>query len=190
MSKPTKTSEKDHLFSNKQFVIFKSLSYTIWFDVKNLFASRPVSRVIRWYNKPGDITKEFWEKAIQFHGTFQRLKLQTVQFHSKNLTHFTKLNSFDIESNMLSQYSQNLSDFTTFWANMCLFGVGKNICTVQFLDAQKPHSWSTLKANVFIFLYISIRSFLLQRYSNILSTGGGLGKVWIIFLRWLAGWAS
>ena len=157
---------------------------------KELVCKSPVSRIIRWYNKPGDITKEFWEKAIQFHGTFQRLKLQTVQFHSKNLTHFTKLNSFDIGSNMLSQYSQNLSDFTNFWANMCLFGVGKNICTVQFLDAQKPHSWSTLKTNVCIFLYISIRSFLLQIYSNILSAGGGLGKVWIIFLRWIAVWAS
>ena len=26
------------------------------------------------YNKPGNITKEFWEKAIQFHGTFHGLK--------------------------------------------------------------------------------------------------------------------
>ena len=39
------------------------------------FASRPVSRLIKWYNKPGDITKEFWEKAIQFHGTFHGLKI-------------------------------------------------------------------------------------------------------------------
>ena len=62
-----------------QFVIFRLLSYcfkeTIWFDVKASFASRPVSRLIRWYNKPGDITKEFWEKAIQFHRTFHRLKI-------------------------------------------------------------------------------------------------------------------
>ena len=39
------------------------------------FASRPPSRLIRWYNKPGDTTKEFWEKAIQFHGTFHGLKI-------------------------------------------------------------------------------------------------------------------
>ena len=31
----------------------------------------------------------------------------------------------------------------------------KNICTVPFLDAQELHSWSTLKANVCIFPYIS-----------------------------------
>ena len=57
----------------------KPLSYcfeeTIWFDVKDSFASRPVSRLIKWYNKPGDKTKEFWEKAIQFHGTFHGLKI-------------------------------------------------------------------------------------------------------------------
>ena len=50
--------------AQKQFVVSKQLSYcfkeTIRFDVKNLFASRPVSRLIRWYNKPGDVTKEFW----------------------------------------------------------------------------------------------------------------------------------
>ena len=40
--------------------------FIIGFDVKSSFASRPVSRLIRWYKKPGDITKEFWEKAIQF----------------------------------------------------------------------------------------------------------------------------
>ena len=47
-----------------QFVICKPLSYCfkeiIEFDVKASFASRPVSRLIRWCNKPGDITKEFW----------------------------------------------------------------------------------------------------------------------------------
>ena len=41
--------------TNHQFVIFKPLSYcfeeTIEFDVKASFASRPVSRLIRWYNK-------------------------------------------------------------------------------------------------------------------------------------------
>ena len=62
-----------------QFVIFKPLSYcfeqTIGFDVKESFASRPQSRPIIWHNKPGDITKEFREKAIQFHGAFHGLKM-------------------------------------------------------------------------------------------------------------------
>ena len=62
-----------------QFVIFKPLSYyfkeTIGFDAKSSFESRPLSRLISWYNKPGDITKEFWENAIQFYGTFHGLKI-------------------------------------------------------------------------------------------------------------------
>ena len=47
----------------RQFLLFKLLSYcfkeTIGFDVKASFTSRPVSRLIRFYNKPGDITKGF-----------------------------------------------------------------------------------------------------------------------------------
>ena len=52
---------------------------------------------------------------------------------------------------------------------MFLFGVRKNICTAPFVAAQELHSWSTLKANVCIFLYISLKKFLLQRHSKILS---------------------
>ena len=59
-----------------QFVTFK----TVGFDVKTSFASRPSLRLIRWYNKPGDITKEFWEKAIQLHGTFHELKITNWTF--------------------------------------------------------------------------------------------------------------
>ena len=46
-----------------QFHIFKPLSYcfqeTMGFDEKVSLASRPMSRLIRPYNKPGDITKEW-----------------------------------------------------------------------------------------------------------------------------------
>ena len=72
--------------------------------------------------------------------------------------------------------AKNLSDFKDFPADMFLLGVRENICTAIFLDAQELHFWSTLKANVYIFLYISVRKFLFQRCSNILSNGGGLGE--------------
>ena len=72
--------------------------------------------------------------------------------------------------------AKNLSDFKDFPADMFLFGVRENICTAIFLDAQELHFWSTLKANVYIFLYISVRKVLFQRCSNILSNGGGLGE--------------
>ena len=35
----------------------------------------PQSCLIRWYNEPGDITKEFLSKANQFHVTFHGLKI-------------------------------------------------------------------------------------------------------------------
>ena len=61
---------------------------------------------------------------------------------------------------------------------MFLLGVRENICTAPFLDAQELHFRSTLKANVSVFLYISVRKFFSQRRSNILS--GDLGKGWMI----------
>ena len=33
----------------------------------------------RWYNKAGDITKQFWEKTIQFYGSFYGLKITTCK---------------------------------------------------------------------------------------------------------------
>ena len=72
--------------------------------------------------------------------------------------------------------AKKLSQFTNFPANMFLFGVRKIICTAPFPDAQELLSWSTLKANVCIFLYTSLRKFLFQRLSKILS--GGMGGWW------------
>ena len=86
------------------------------------------------------------------------------------------LNSLDIENNMLSQHSQKPFWLDKFSANMFLFGVRKNICTAPFLDPQELHSWSTLKANVFIFLYISLRNLLFQRRSKVLSGKGCDGE--------------
>ena len=60
--------------------------------------------------------------------------------------------------------AKNLSHLTNFPANNFLFGFRKNICTASFLDAQELHSWSTLKANVCIFLYIPVRKFLFLRF--------------------------
>ena len=68
--------------------------------------------------------------------------------------------------------ARSISGFTNFPVNMFLFGVRKDICTAAFLDAQELHSWSTFKANVCIFLYISVRKFLLQTRSEVWSGGG------------------
>ena len=74
--------------------------------------------------------------------------------------------------------AKKFSQFTNFPANMFLFGVRKIICTAPFPDAQELLSLSTLKANVCIFLYISLKKFLFQRCSKILSGGmGGWGRL-------------
>ena len=54
------------------------------FDVKVSF----VSCLIRLYNKPGDIAKEFWEKAIQFHGTFRKLQTEKAWMYKSSVQKF------------------------------------------------------------------------------------------------------
>ena len=103
-----------------------------------------------------------------------------IQFSSKNLTQFTNINSLDIENNMLPQHNQK-----PFW----LYKFSANMFTAPFLDAQELHSWSTLKVNACIVLYISLRKFLFQRRSKVLSGKGWDGGGWIISLRQLTVWA-
>ena len=66
----------------------------------------------------------------------------TIQFHAKNLTLFTSLNSL----NIIKIYSCNTAK------NRFLVGVRKCFCTASFLDAQELHSQSIWKSNVCLFL--------------------------------------
>ena len=50
---------------------------------------------------------------------------------------------------------------------MFLFGVRKKNCNGPFLDTQELYSSGTLKTNVCIFLYISLKKYLFQRRSKI-----------------------
>ena len=59
---------------------------------------------------------------------------------------------------------------------MFLFCVRKNICNAPFPDAQKLRSWSTLKVNVCIFLYMYLQKILFQGRSKVLSSGTGGGE--------------
>ena len=84
----------------------------------------------------------------------------TMQFRSKNLTHFRNFNSFDIENNMLPQHSQKpfwgykfSSKHFSVWCQKKKKKKKKSFCAAPFLDAQELHSWSTFKANVCIFLH-------------------------------------
>ena len=86
--------------------------------------------------------------------------------------------------------AKNLSQFTPFPAEMFLFGVRKNICTTSFPDVQELLSWNTLKANVCIFLYISLRKFCLKNLARFYLVVWEVGGGWIISLRRLAVWVS
>ena len=86
--------------------------------------------------------------------------------------------------------AKNLSQFTPFPAEMFLFGVRKNICTTSFPDVQELLSWNTLKANVCIFLYISLRKFCLENLARFYLVVWEVGGGWIISLRRLAVWVS
>ena len=80
-----------------------------------------------------------------------------------------------------------LSEITkNFPANMFLFGVRKKHLHSIVSWRPKLHSWSTLKANVRLFLYISVRKDVVRFYLM----GGGLGGSSIISLRRLVFWAS
>ena len=81
-------------------------------------------------------------------------------------------NSLGIESSMLAQDSQKLFWLHNFSSKHVSVGVRKNISAELFIDTQKLLSGNTLRANVYIFLYISVRTFLLQRQSKVLCGGG------------------
>ena len=72
-----------------QFVVFKPLSYyfeeTIGFDAKASFTSRPVSRLISWYNKQVMQQKNFDKRLFSFTGLLMDWKLQTELLKSWNI---------------------------------------------------------------------------------------------------------
>ena len=72
--------------------------------------------------------------------------------------------------------AKDFSLITNFPTNIFLSGVRRDICTSQFLDTQELDSLSTLKANISIFLYFSVRKFLFQRRSEISSGEGRLNN--------------
>ena len=102
------------------------------------------------------------------------------------MTHFTNLNSLDIEKYMPPRHSQKPFSFYKF-PTKHLVDVIKNIDTAPFLDAQELPSRSTLKVNVCIFLYIYLRKFLFQRRSKLLA--GFFFICCITSLRQLTFWA-
>ena len=82
------------------------------------------------------------------------------------------LNSLDTENKMLPQHSQQPFWLYKYSANMFLFGVRKVFALYHFWTLN--NCILNFKANICIFMYISVRNYLFQRFSKILS-----GKEWV-----------
>ena len=148
------------------------------FKISYFFFRKYFSRAYNFFIRPHvpvDIIKvfslisDFLVESLKANKNWQKRSLILQYSFARNLTHFIKPNSLDIENNMLPQRSQKP--------------------TLQICHCLTPRT-AFLKSNVCIFLYISIRKFLFQRRSKILSGGGFVRGVWTISFRWLAVWAS
>ena len=111
------------------------------------------------------IIKIFSQKSLCQQKLAKMITQFTIQFRLKNLTRFTTSSYLTLKIICFRNTVKNLSEFTIFPANMLLFGVRKNICAAPFLDAQELYSWSILKADVCIFMYISVNYNILQYIS-------------------------
>ena len=115
---------------------------------------------------------------------------------SKSVNQHGWQNRNDLKSHICNFFWKYYMGHTTFiYSSKSSSGHQSFFCTAPFLDAQELDSWSTLKSNVWIFMYISIRKLLLQRRSKILfgeksGLGGGWGRGWIISLKQLTVWVS
>ena len=158
-----------------QNLIFAILFLKIVFRAYNVFT---FVQTFQWTSSDIFFSFRFSSRKSKNQELANKVTDFTIRFCSKSLTHFTNFNSLDIENNMLRSTAKNLSEFTNFPVSMFLCGVRKNICTTPFLDAQELHFWITLKANVCMFLYISLKKFHFR--GVVLSGGGGMGGNWII----------
>ena len=164
----------------------------------DFFFENIISHIKSFYNSPKvpvDIISFFFFNfrfSIRKSQSQQKLAKKithfTIQFCSKNLTHFTNLNSLDIENNMLPQRGQKIFWLYKFSANMFLFGVWKIFVQHHFLTPKNCILEANWKQMSVLFLYISLRKFLFQRRGKVLSGEGWDGGGWIISLRQLAVW--
>ena len=123
----------------------------------------------RFFSRESQSQQKLPKKATHF----------TIQFRSKNLIIWTSTH-LTLKIICCCNTAKNLSEFTkNFPANMFLFGVRKKHLHSTVSWRPKLHSWSTLKANVRLFLYISVRKDVVRFYLM----GGGLRGSWIISLK-------
>ena len=101
-----------------------------------LWAFLYLSRHSNWHHQSFFLNIRFSSRKSQSQQKLaKKITHFTIQFRSKNLTHFTNLNSVDVENNMLPQHSQKPFWLKNFPANMFLFLTPKN-CILEALWQQ------------------------------------------------------
>ena len=80
---------------------------------------------------------DFLEKSLKVNKKLEEnITYLIIQARSKNVSHFTHLNSLDIEKYILPQHRQKPFSLYKFFSKH-LIGVRKNIDTAPFLDVQE-----------------------------------------------------
>ena len=111
-------------------------------------------------------------------------KYYSIQFRSKDLTHFTKLDFFYIESNMLPKHSQKLFSSLRIFQQTCFCLLSeKTFALHNFLTPKNCFLETFWKQMSVIFLYISLRKILFQRRSKIFPGSMGSGGKLNNFLK-------
>ena len=145
---------------------------------------------------PVDIIRVFFYSRCSSRKSQRQSKLATkiihftIQFRSKNLTHFTNLSSFDIENNMPLKHSQKPFSLFNFSSKHASVWCQKKIfnCTISW--RWRLHSRINLKANVCIFLNNSLKNICFKDVVRFYLVGCWVSRGWIIPSRQLAVWIS
>ena len=128
-----------------QNLIFGILLLTILFLTQQLFYIHPhvLADIIKVYSEISKQTKII-DKDHLFCNT-DSLKMPHSFWEPQVTWHWKQY---------ASETCQKPLSFYKFFSKHVSVWCQKNICAAPFLDTQELHSWSTLKANACIFLYI------------------------------------
>ena len=159
------SDSKSHIWNSFLKILFRANSFIIFLHM------------FQWTSSELFFNFRFSSKKSQSQQKLEKRSL-ILQYSFAQNTSLILRTSTHLTSKIIWSHNtaKNLSGFINFPVNMFLFGVKKNICTAPFLDGEELHAWNTLKADVCIFLYISIRKCLFQRRTKILYGWGRLGE--------------
>ena len=154
-----------------QNLIFVILFLKIFFRAYNLSAHVPVD-IIRVFFIP-----EFVAENLKANKNQRKRSLILQYCFAQKTSLILRISTLlKLKITCSQNTAKKLSQFTNFPANMFLFGVSKNIRTTPFPDVQELLSRRTLKANVCIFLYISLRNFFFKDVVRLYLVVWGVGE--------------